>query len=96
MHSLFHDSVITFTVKTLAFYLYEMITLLLHTSFSVEWEILHGAAEFPRPAKFHVWFSASDSNKATLVFTAFFAKERECRSVDACLQDLVFICFYMN
>ena len=73
-----------------------MNTLPLRTSFAIEWQILQDAAEFPRPAKFHIQFSASDSNEAALVFRPFCAKERECRSVDACLRNLVYICFYMN
>lgn len=96
MCSVFCVSVITFADKTPAFYLYEINTLPLRTSFAVECEILQDAAKFPRPAKFHVQFSASDSNEAALVFRPFFAKERECRSVGVCLWDLVYIYFYMN
>jgi len=95
MYSVLHVSVIIFAVKTPAFYLYEMNTFPLHSSFAIEWEILQDATEFPRAAKVHIQFSASDSNKAALVFRRFCAKERGHRSVDACLQNFVCICFYI-
>lgn len=71
-------------------------TLPLRTSFAVEWEILQDAAEFPRPAKFHIQFSASDCSEAAPVFRPFCAKGRECRSVGTCLQNLVYTYFHIN